>query len=268
MNTIISRTPSPRRGRCAAPCLTACAALTIAGLPSRAFAGAPITSDFDAGVEGWIIKDLNCNNYASVLGTFALNWFPSNGDPDGHVGLTDRTGNCYFFDAPAAYLGDRSAFAGTTLRFSLRTTVNDWPPGSVLVLIGGNGIVLVHDFVQPTSAWSQYEVPLEATSFRINSASGSPATPAQLAAVLVDLEALRISAEYGSEQGEETTFLDSVVFGAPPCPADLNGDGTVDGADLGILLSAWGSTGAPDLDGSGAIDGGDLGALLAAWGPC
>jgi len=25
-----------------------------------------------------------------------------------------------------------------------------------------------------------------------------------------------------------------------PCPADLNGDGVVDGADLGMLLGAWG----------------------------
>lgn len=47
---------------------------------------------------------------------------------------------------------------------------------------------------------------------------------------------------------------------------DLDGNGSIDGADLGILLSAFGTTepGA-DLDGSGSVDGGDLGALLAAW---
>jgi len=31
--------------------------------------------------------------------------------------------------------------------------------------------------------------------------------------------------------------------GVPCCPGDLNGDGVVDGADLGILLSAWGLCG-------------------------
>lgn len=48
---------------------------------------------------------------------------------------------------------------------------------------------------------------------------------------------------------------------------DLNGDGIVDGADLGIMLGAWG-TGDPlaDLDGNGAVDGADLGLLLGAWG--
>jgi len=48
--------------------------------------------------------------------------------------------------------------------------------------------------------------------------------------------------------------------------ADLNGDGVVDGADLGILLTAWGSTDClADLDGNGIVNGADLGILLAAW---
>jgi hypothetical protein len=47
---------------------------------------------------------------------------------------------------------------------------------------------------------------------------------------------------------------------------DLNGDGRVDGADLGVLLSLWGtSDSGADLDGSGSVDGGDLGLILAFW---
>jgi hypothetical protein len=53
-----------------------------------------------------------------------------------------------------------------------------------------------------------------------------------------------------------------------PCPADLNDDGAVDGADLGALLASWGQPGPADLDGNGVVDGIDLGSLLAAWGPC
>jgi len=51
-------------------------------------------------------------------------------------------------------------------------------------------------------------------------------------------------------------------------PADLNGDGVVDGADLGELLGAWGtcSACAADLNGDGVVDGADLGQVLAAWG--
>lgn len=58
------------------------------------------------------------------------------------------------------------------------------------------------------------------------------------------------------------------------CPADLDGDGAVDGADLGILLADWGNCVGckSDINGDsavgGTVDGGDLGLLLAAWGPC
>ncbi|MBL9147517.1 MAG: hypothetical protein JNM94_02370 [Phycisphaerae bacterium] len=51
---------------------------------------------------------------------------------------------------------------------------------------------------------------------------------------------------------------------------DLDHDGDVDGADLGILLGAWGPCprrGAceADFDSSGVVDGADLGAILGAW---
>ncbi len=52
------------------------------------------------------------------------------------------------------------------------------------------------------------------------------------------------------------------------CTGDLNGDGAVDGADLGLLLGGWGSGGTGDLNGDGNVDGADLGLLLGAWGAC
>jgi hypothetical protein len=54
------------------------------------------------------------------------------------------------------------------------------------------------------------------------------------------------------------------VLPAQPA-ADLNGDGQVDGIDLGILLAAWSSAGPGDLNGDGVVDGVDLGVLLGAW---
>jgi len=52
---------------------------------------------------------------------------------------------------------------------------------------------------------------------------------------------------------------------------DLNGDGVVDGADLLILLGAWGKCADPadcpaDLNGDGVVDGADLLILLGNWG--
>jgi len=52
-----------------------------------------------------------------------------------------------------------------------------------------------------------------------------------------------------------------------PCPADLNGDGTVNAADLATLLGAWGTAGG-DLDADGSTGASDLAAMLNAWGGC
>lgn len=47
---------------------------------------------------------------------------------------------------------------------------------------------------------------------------------------------------------------------------DLDGNGSVDAADLAILLGSWGGTGPADLDNSGTVDAADLAQLLGAWG--
>ena len=58
------------------------------------------------------------------------------------------------------------------------------------------------------------------------------------------------------------------VDGVADCPqGDLDCSGHVDGADLGLLLSAWQSNAcAADLNFDGRVDGADLGLLLANWG--
>jgi len=68
--------------------------------------------------------------------------------------------------------------------------------------------------------------------------------------------------------------LDCDPDGLDPFPQkniDLNLDGVVDGADLGLLLLAWGPDGAlspADFDNEGGVNGEDLGTMLLAWGTC
>jgi hypothetical protein len=54
---------------------------------------------------------------------------------------------------------------------------------------------------------------------------------------------------------------------APPVVivGDLNGDGVVNGADVGLLLANWGNPGTGDLNNSGTVDGADLGIQLSNW---
>lgn len=60
---------------------------------------------------------------------------------------------------------------------------------------------------------------------------------------------------------------------APPCPGDFNDDGVVDGADLAVLLGAWGAcppkgSCEADLNADGEVNGADLAILLGNWGAC
>lgn len=57
---------------------------------------------------------------------------------------------------------------------------------------------------------------------------------------------------------------------APECPADFDGSGSVDAADLAQLLGAWGpNPGHPaDFNEDGIVNAADLAQLLGAWGPC
>ena len=76
---------------------------------------------------------------------------------------------------------------------------------------------------------------------------------------------IRIGSEDGST-GAGNLAITCTSFG-DPCPEDLNGDGQVNGADLGLMLGAWGTPDG-DINDDGITNGADLGLLLGAWGPC
>ena len=67
------------------------------------------------------------------------------------------------------------------------------------------------------------------------------------------------------------TCVTGLTFGPnpPEANADLNNDGSVNAADLAIVLGAWGPCGASccvaDLDLDGAVSAADLALLLGAW---
>ena len=53
------------------------------------------------------------------------------------------------------------------------------------------------------------------------------------------------------------------------CPADLNQDDVVDGADIAYVLGYWGTTDKRgDVNQDGMVDSSDIGILFSAWGPC
>lgn len=78
---------------------------------------------------------------------------------------------------------------------------------------------------------------------------------------------LLVSGTFGEGTVSVSVDAQLVAFGEPTAiVGDLNGDGKVNGADLGLLLAAWGTPDG-DLDGNGTTGGSDLGVLLANWAP-
>lgn len=97
---------------------------------------------------------------------------------------------------------------------------------------------------------------------------GAACFPNGFCLILSQADAVAAGASW---QGVGTTCADTNGNGtADACesqgvPGDLNGDGAVNGADLGALLGAWGTAGPADLNGNGSVEGADLGILLGNW---
>ncbi|MBQ72347.1 MAG: hypothetical protein CMJ67_05520 [Planctomycetaceae bacterium] len=69
---------------------------------------------------------------------------------------------------------------------------------------------------------------------------------------------------------DEDGFIDD-CGGEAPCRADLDFDGQVGSADLGLLMSSWGEVfgvNPADVNRDGWIDGKDMASVLLLWGPC
>jgi hypothetical protein len=106
------------------------------------------------------------------------------------------------------------------------------------------------------------------TLLEIYGGSGGGAPVDVAAAGLATVRFVRIRVPLDAGEVIEIDAFSSVT--PQGSPADLDGDGSVGGGDLALLLQAWGgcprSSPCPaDLDGNGVVDGADLALLLAAW---
>ncbi|MDZ4755423.1 MAG: hypothetical protein SGJ11_13130 [Phycisphaerae bacterium] len=84
-------------------------------------AAPPIVTTFSTGAEGWSVLDLSCNSLGQALGGGPSTWIAKGGAPGGFLRATDPDVNCYSYESPAAFEGDRSAYLGGELRWWIRT---------------------------------------------------------------------------------------------------------------------------------------------------
>ncbi|MDY7108743.1 MAG: S8 family serine peptidase [Planctomycetota bacterium] len=104
-----------------------------------------------------------------------------------------------------------------------------------------------------------------------NNTEGVFLAPGEIGSFTVRIVAANINSDGLPNSGDGTdqdfALVCYNVAADNDCPADFDGDGDVDTADLLFLLEHWG-TGGGDVDDDGDTDAADLLALLSAWGDC
>jgi hypothetical protein len=188
------------------------AIVAAAGSTAGPALAAGASSTFDAGDQGWLLS--------GDAVTAIPEWLSSGGNPGGYIHGTDVVaGGVWYWQAPAAFLGNASSSYGQSLSFDLRMRGSGPVFDDSDVILGGGGLTLHYDFANLPAdlAWTHYSAVLnEAAGWKVGSLAGPAATQVQVQSVLANLTSLRIRGEFitGADNGD----LDNVVLAAVPEP--------------------------------------------------
>jgi hypothetical protein len=195
------------------------AAPVLAALLTPSFSGAQIAqSTFAADADGWLSVTLPYPSAIppTIVASFAPTW---NSDSGGYISMVDpdgtTTGNTEYWQAPAKYLGSKTAAYGGALEFDLANA-----PGSGLfsqedIILLGGGLTLIHPLggASPTAAFQHYSIPLTEAGWKRDNLAGPAATQLEFLAALANVTQIFIRAEY--QLGMDTEYLDNVVMSGP-----------------------------------------------------
>lgn len=164
--------------------------------------GPRIISPFSTDYDGW--------SFTGGLSEFE-HVPPTSTEINGYLSASDGGSDTWYWLAPEAYLGDKTAYLGGRLSFDLRQSATSNQYDSDNVILVGGGLTLVLDIAAPGTDWTSYSAFLDSRSdWRVGSNDGPLATESQILRVLGDLQSLRIRGEY--QIGADTGGLDNVVM--------------------------------------------------------
>lgn len=182
-------------------------------------------STFATGTDDWLSVILPYPTAVPpvISGVYVPGWDPDAGgslvmsDPDG----TSPTGQVEYWQAPAAYLGDKSAAYGGTLAFDIGNVGMGNPPFSQedIILVGGGLILSTSLPTPPPGTLAHYDVTMSEAGWKYGGLSGRAATQAEFQAALANVTDLFIRAEY--QFGPDTAYFDNVSLSAGASAAPL-----------------------------------------------
>ncbi len=175
------------------------------------------SSTFDTDSEGWSVADWDAATGSTIVGTYAVTYNVSGGNPGGYISSTDPSSNDFRFAAPAKFLGNQAAAYGGSLQLDMfdqsQPTVS-----SYLVTLTGAGLRLYSPYVNPpNTTFTSYTVLLTPSGWLLNDlGSGMQPTVTQMQTVLGSLDGLYIEGDW--HFGGDFSGLDNVILnaGVPP----------------------------------------------------
>ncbi len=124
--------------------------------------------------------------------------------------------------------------------------------------------------IDGTSFASPYAAGVAALILSVNPSLTPDEVEAIMAESAVDRGAPGYDTQYGWGFVNARNAVELAGGGGEPCPADVNGNGSVEFNDMLAILATWGdcSNCPTDVDGDGVVGFSDVLATLAAFGPC
>ena len=190
------------------------------------------------------------NDHTGGTGTQCA--FTGQGAVGGALGAADVDGGLTTLQSPPLCAMEPGARLRCAIWYSNNAGSNP-NQDSMPVQVSGDGVAwtTAATISQSAAQWTEVTIPLDG-----------------LIATGLGVRVRFLAQDLGAGSVVEAAVDDLTIVrvGCPGVPGDLNGDGRVDGLDLGVLLSQWGGPGPADFDGNGIVDGIDLGAILSNWG--
>lgn len=167
-------------------------------------------SDFSTGLEGWTVTN-GTEIYDALVG-----------NPDGSLRGVEGGSGVWYFDAPASFLGDMSAFYGGSLTFDLRQDGDSSQFDDEDVILTGGGLTLALDFgPNPGMDWTSYSVSMAlGGGWKIDSVSGRVATEEEIRTVLGSLDSLQIRGEFVNGSTNDASNIDNIALTESPVIPD------------------------------------------------
>ncbi|MCX7546891.1 hypothetical protein OS188_02880 [Xanthomarina sp. F1114] len=166
-------------------------------------------SQFQTDAQGWRITGDAQGGYVEA------SYSPDGGVNDGYIYADDDVaGGVWYFTAPDLYHGNKSVYYNATLSFSLFQTSamdNQFENADIIFRNGSDQITYVHALTDyPTSEWTDYSLKISTESgwLKGDFDSGTPATEAEIKAILSNVTEFSIRGEFQS--GPDTGGMDNI----------------------------------------------------------